>query len=159
VGQNRIVSTVRNTEVVSDSTNALAVEAALRRRGQPKTGRIDLVACQRQLRAQVFAPGAAAHFRLFALVSSARDSGSARTEAGMIIRHLAFWHDVLNAVVPRRQPRIELSVFGSSVLAERLADTVRPGLGEPGGVPGAPAGPAPRARILLRVRAEHHGRS
>jgi hypothetical protein len=28
VGQNRIVSTVRNTEVVSDSTNALAVEAA-----------------------------------------------------------------------------------------------------------------------------------
>ena len=34
VSQNRIVATVRNTEVVSDSTNALTVEAATRRRTQ-----------------------------------------------------------------------------------------------------------------------------
>ncbi len=32
VSQNRIVATVRNTEVVSDSTNTLAIEAATRRR-------------------------------------------------------------------------------------------------------------------------------
>jgi hypothetical protein len=36
VSQNRVVSTVRGTEVVSDSTNALAVEAATRRRDRPK---------------------------------------------------------------------------------------------------------------------------
>ena len=57
VSQNRIVTTVRTTEVVSDSTNALAVEAAVRRRGQPKDGHADLAACQRQLRAQVFGRG------------------------------------------------------------------------------------------------------
>ena len=37
VSQNRVVTTVRDTEVVSDSTNALAVEAAVRRRSQQKT--------------------------------------------------------------------------------------------------------------------------
>ncbi len=35
VSQNRIVSTVRGTEVLSDPTNALAVEAATRRRAVP----------------------------------------------------------------------------------------------------------------------------
>src|SRR6185312_16856912 len=119
-----VVATVRNTEVVSDSTNALAVEAAARRRGRGAAGQVDLAACQRQLRAQVFGPGAAAHFRLFALVSSARDSGSGRTEAGLLIRHLSYWLDVLEALIPHRQPRIELSVMDSPVLAERLADTV-----------------------------------
>ena len=129
LSQNRVVSTVRATEVVSDSTNALAVEAAVRRRGQPKDGRTDLAACHRQLRAQVFGPGAAAHFRLFALVSSARDSGSGRTEASLLTRHLAYWLNVLETLLPHRQPRIELSVFGSQVLAERLADTIVPDLG------------------------------
>ena len=130
LSQNRVVTTVRGTEVVSDSTNALAVEAAVRRRGQQKTGRTDLAACQRQLRAQDFGPGAAAHFRLFALVSSARDTGSCRTEASLITRHLAYWLDVLAALIPGREPRVELTVFDHPVLAERLADTIRPGLGE-----------------------------
>lgn len=130
LSQNRIVSTVRGTEVVSDSTNALAVEAAVRRRRQPKDGRTDLAACQRQLRAQDFGAGAAAHFRLFVLVSSARDTGSGRSEAGLVTRHLAYWLDVLGALIPGREPRIELSVFDHPVLAERLADTIRPGLGK-----------------------------
>jgi hypothetical protein len=128
VSQNRILATVRTTEVVSDSTNTLAVEAAVRRRGQPKEGHADLAACHRQLRAQVFGPGAAAHFRLFALVSSARDSGSGRTEASLLTRHLAYWLDVLETLLPHRQPHIELSVFDTPVLAERLTDTIRPDL-------------------------------
>ncbi len=130
VSQNRIVTTARNTEVVSDSTNALAVEAATRRRAQPKDGRVDLAACHRQLRAQAFGPGAAAHFRLFALVSSARDSGSGRAEAGLLTRHLAYWLDVLETLIPHRQPRIELSVFDNPVIAERLTDTIRPSFGD-----------------------------
>ncbi|HEY0936853.1 MAG TPA: hypothetical protein VGD91_24355 [Trebonia sp.] len=129
VSQNRVVATIRNTEVVSDSTNVLALEAAARRRGQPKDGQVDLAACHRLLRAQDFGPGAAAHFRLFTLVSSARDRGSGRTEADMLTRHLAYWLDVLAALVPHRQPQVELTVSGRPVLAERLADTVRPALG------------------------------
>jgi hypothetical protein len=130
VSENRIVATIRNTEVVSDSTNALAVEAATRRRCQAKDGHIDLAACHRQLRAQVFGQGAGSHFRLFTLVSSARDSGSGRAEASMLTRHLRYWLDVLETLIPHRQPRIELSVFDNPVLAERLTDTIRPSFGD-----------------------------
>jgi hypothetical protein len=128
VSQNRVVATVRSAEVVSDSTTALAIEAATRRRGQPRTGQVHLAGCHRQLRAQLFGPGAPAHFRLFALVSSARDSGSGHTEASLLIRHLGYWLDVLETVIPGRRPRVELSVFDSPVLAERLADQIRPAL-------------------------------
>lgn len=49
----------------------------------------------------------------------------------MLTGHLAYWLDVLQDLIPQRQPRIELSVFDSPVLAERLADTIRPALGGP----------------------------
>ena len=130
VSQNRIVTTVRHTEVVSDSTNALAVEAATRRRGQGTTEQVHLATCQRLLRAQVFGPGAWTHFRLFSLVSSARDSGSCRTEASLVTAHLAYWLDVLRDLIPRHRPSIEVSVFDNPVLTERLADTIRPALGD-----------------------------
>jgi hypothetical protein len=58
-------------------------------------------------------PGGSCHFRLFALVSSARGSGPGRTEASMLTRHLAYWLDVLQDLVPHGQPRIELSVFAT----------------------------------------------
>jgi hypothetical protein len=38
VSQNRVVATMRATEVLSDATNALAIEAADRRRRQPAGG-------------------------------------------------------------------------------------------------------------------------
>jgi hypothetical protein len=43
----------------------------------------------------------------------------------MLTRHLAYWLDVLQDLVPHRQLRIELSVFAAPVIAEQLADTVR----------------------------------
>ena len=145
--------------MVSDSTNALAVEAAARRRGRGEAGQIDLAACQRQLRAQVFGPGAAAHFRLFALVSSARDRGSGRTEASMLTRHLAYWLDVLEALIPHRQPQIELSVFDDPVLAERLADTIRPALADQADLlidkPDRTHGRGYYTGFALRITADH----
>lgn len=125
VSQNRIVTTMRLSEVVADSTNALAIEAAVRRLDQPPGGQVHVAASHRQMRAQIFGPGAAAHFRLFALVSSARDTGSARTELDLLRRHLAVWIAVLETI-PHRQPQIELTVFDHPVLAARLADTVLP---------------------------------
>jgi hypothetical protein len=159
VSQNRIVATVRGTEVVSDSTNTLAIEAATRRRSQPKDGRVDVAACHRQLRTQVFGPAAAAHFRLFALVSSGRDSGSGRTEASMLTRHLAYWLDVLETLLPHRHPHIELSVFDNPVLAERLTDTIRPGLADRAAFlvdkPGRTHGRHYYTGFALRITADH----
>ncbi|HET6986453.1 MAG TPA: hypothetical protein VFI00_07540 [Kribbella sp.] len=122
INQNQVVSTIRGTEVASDPTNELAIEAAVRRRsGQ---ARVDLAACQRVVRAQPFdGPGMFAHFELFALVSSARDTGSGRTEAALLIDHLRFWHDVLGDTA-----ELTFTMFTPSAVRERIGDTVRPAL-------------------------------
>ena len=96
VDQNRIVSTLRGSEVVSDPTNVLALEAA-RRRGE--TDEVHLAAHHRVLRAQRFGPGAASHFGLFVLVSSGRDRGSQTTELDFLGRHLAAWRTLLDATL------------------------------------------------------------
>jgi hypothetical protein len=113
IDQHRVVSTVRGSEVLSDPTNVLAVEAAVRRHEQGADGRVDLAACHRVLRAQRFGPGNAAHFRLFALVSSARDRGSGTTEAHMLIDHISFWQQLLSDVLPTTATRIPITVFGN----------------------------------------------
>ncbi|MEU2615916.1 hypothetical protein ABZ570_30745 [Micromonospora sp. NPDC007271] len=127
VSQHRVVSTVRGTEVLSDPTNALAVEAAVRRRSSDE---VHLAAVHRVLRAQDFGPGASAHFRLFTLVSSARDAGSGRTEARLLVRHLSFWARVLGELAPAAGPRLHVTVFDDPVFRDRLADTVHPALRE-----------------------------
>jgi hypothetical protein len=123
INQHQVVSTIRGTEVAGDPTNELAIEAAVRRRaGQD---RVHLAACQRVVRAQPFdAPGMAAHFELFVLVSSGRDTGSGRTEAELLVDHLRFWQDVLGDGAD-----LSFTMFRPSAVRERIDDTVRPALG------------------------------
>jgi len=120
INQHQVLSTIRGTEVASDPTNELAIEAAVRRRaGQ---ARVDLAACQRVVRAQPGeGPGMFAHFQLFVLVSSARDTGSGRIEAELLIDHLNFWADVLGD-----RADLSFTTFTPSAVTERIEDTVRP---------------------------------
>jgi hypothetical protein len=69
--QHRVLSALRGTEVVSDPTNVLALECALRLRARPGTD-LHLATSQRVVRAQPVPklPGFAPHFRLFALGSA-----------------------------------------------------------------------------------------
>ena len=128
VSQDRVISTTRGSEVVSDPTNVLALEAASRRQrtGAPT---VSLASCHRVLRGQPFdAPGLFQHFRLFALVTSARDRGSARTEAAMLTTHLRFWARALAELLPARRAAVRYTVFGFPPLHERMRDTVLPAL-------------------------------
>jgi hypothetical protein len=72
--QNRIVSTVRGTEVVSDPTNVLALECAKRLRTAPHAV-IKLATSHRCVRAQAVPnrPGFAAHFRIFCLATAGHE--------------------------------------------------------------------------------------
>lgn len=72
--QNRIVSTARGTEVVSDPTNVLALECVRRLRENP-VAEIKLATSHRCTRAQAVPdkPGFAAHFRIFCLTSAAHE--------------------------------------------------------------------------------------
>ena len=129
VSQDRVISTVRGSEVVSDQTNVLALEAAVRRKeGRRSAGTaVHLASCHRVLRGQPFdAPGLYQHFRLFALVSSARDQGSGTTEAELLTAHLKFWSDALSDLLPHRRASVQWTVFGFPPLRERMSDTVLP---------------------------------
>ncbi|AXB48415.1 hypothetical protein A4R43_11715 [Amycolatopsis albispora] len=76
VHQNKVVSTVRGTEVAADPTNGLALEAAIRRRDDAKNV-VRLATAQRVVRAQhVDGPALFAHFTLLGLVTAGRDTGN-----------------------------------------------------------------------------------
>ncbi len=84
--QNKIVSTVRGTEVVSDPTNLLALESARRLRTDPVLT-VRLATNHRCVRAQQVPdlPGFAAHFRLFCMSSA----GHERKDQGLLIESLS----------------------------------------------------------------------
>jgi len=97
VDQNKVVTTIRNTEVVADATNVLALECAARRRrllrGDPRSQeRVRLCASHRLLRAQGYqSPSARAHFRLLGLCAAGRDEGSFQFETTSLIEQIAFY--------------------------------------------------------------------
>ncbi|GLZ29415.1 hypothetical protein Lesp02_16050 [Lentzea sp. NBRC 105346] len=87
VDQNNVVSTIRGTDVAADPTNALALEAAVRRRAGKAVVR--LAALQRVVRAQVFGgANTFAHFTLFGRVTAARDTGTLEFERRHVVEHL-----------------------------------------------------------------------
>jgi len=85
VGQNKIVSTIRGTEVVSDPTNVLALECAGRLSADPHSI-VRLATSHRCVRAQPYPkePGFAAHFRLFSLATA----GHEIKDHGLIVQAL-----------------------------------------------------------------------
>jgi len=84
--QNKIVSTVRGTEVVSDPTNLFALECARRLRKVPAQT-IKLTTSHRCVRAQQFPrqPGYAAHFRIFSLATA----GHERKDHGLLVEAMS----------------------------------------------------------------------
>jgi hypothetical protein len=84
--QNKIVSTLRGTEVVSDPTNLLALESARRLR-QNGGQTVKLTTNHRCVRAQSVPnhPGYAAHFRLFCITSA----GHERKDQAFLVESLS----------------------------------------------------------------------
>jgi hypothetical protein len=101
VSQNKIVTTIRNSEVVADITNVLALECASRRRqllrADPKSReRVHLCASHRVVRGQVFGgPASFPHFRLLGLCAAGRDEGSFQFEASSLVEQIAFYTRLL----------------------------------------------------------------
>ena len=97
VDQDNAVTTIRNTEVCSDSTNVLALECARRRRGSYRgKGRPEadtkLCASHRLLRPHLpDHPASFPHFRIFSLCTAGRDRGSYGFEVAALREHLEFY--------------------------------------------------------------------
>ncbi len=105
VDQNWAVTTARNTEVISDSTNVLALECSLRRRellrADPKSSQpVHLATSHRLLRAQHYqSPELLPHFSSFALCSAGRDEGNLQFELSALEMHACFYLQSLRAFV------------------------------------------------------------
>jgi hypothetical protein len=87
--QNRIVSTARGTEVVSDSTNVLALECAKRLRAA-SGAIVKLATSHRCVRAQPVPkrPGFVQHFRMFSLVSAGHEKKDHAFLTGALLEHI-----------------------------------------------------------------------
>src|SRR5512135_2262483 len=127
VDQNWAVATARNTEVVSDSTNVLALECAVRRRmllrANPKSAEpVHLAASHRLLRAQRYqSPDSLAHFACFALCSAGRDTGASGFEVSALSLHIRFYLSALRAFLGSDVPlRVALTDFRGEGRQEQL---------------------------------------
>jgi len=121
ISQDWTVSTIRNTEVVADSTNVIAIECAVRRREQKsfssgEAATIHLAASHRLLRGQKFGvgPGTRQHFRVFTLCSAGRDPGNLRFETETVGLHIGFYLLALKKFLGTKTTlRVAISDFGS----------------------------------------------
>jgi hypothetical protein len=128
--QNRIVSTARGTEVVSDPTNVLALES-VRRLRENRHAEIKLATSHRATRAQPFSdlPGFAAHFRIFCLTSAAHEREDHAFVAAALGEHIRTHLAALDRLerhgysFPNRQLKL-LSTPARRHVAERVAATV-----------------------------------
>jgi hypothetical protein len=146
--QNKIVSTLRGTEVVSDPTNLLALESARRLR---QNGRqtIKLATNHRCVRAQPVPnhPGYAAHFRLFCITTAGHERKDQAFLVESLSEHIQTHISALNRLeqhgygfpdrvlkilaTPQRQAlgeRIASGLGGTAVVFETLAHDYYDGL-------------------------------
>jgi hypothetical protein len=100
--QANAVSTVRAFECTSDPTLGLAIESTRRRQRPGERKRTTrLCTIQRVVRFPVpIKPGFCAHFKLFSLVSAARDAGSFAFEVAALREHIAAYLSLLSNLKP-----------------------------------------------------------
>ena len=144
VHQNKALASIRSVEVLSDATNVLALECALRRKALLRADTrsaepVQLAASHRHLRTQAFTPqpNFSAHFRLFALCSAGRDSRDERFHPSALDAHLRFYARIAReSLGPAFAVRIALTDLASAAATRSLAPRlprrrgrVRPGPG------------------------------
>lgn len=103
VHQNKVISALRNTEVLADSTNMMALEAAAERQGMLKTNPKDTTiirfcSSHRLVRAQYFESSThTPHFRVFAMLSAGRDLGHFKFEISELLQHFNVYLKLMRA--------------------------------------------------------------
>jgi hypothetical protein len=128
--QNKTVSALRGTEVVSDPTNVLALECARRLR-EDASRVVRFATCHRCVRAQEIPkrPGHAAHFRLFCLATAGRERKDHAFVVEALVEQIATHLSALDRLeqhgyaFPDRRVKV-LSTVARAPLAERIAAAV-----------------------------------
>jgi hypothetical protein len=127
VSQDKVVTAMRACEVAADPTNALALEAAVRRLAEP-AGIVRLAAVQRVVRAQQTAPGYLPHFGLLGIATGGRDRGGRQFEREAVAEHVSTLAAGLAdaGLAPVQLALTPLSAAGESVAAAVAGDVAGP---------------------------------
>lgn len=121
VSQDKVVTAIRACEVAADPTNALALEAAVRR-ARAGNEVVRLAAVQRVVRAQHSGrAGDLAHFSLLGLVTAGRDEGSYRFERAALAEHVRF---AVGGLAAAGLTRIQVALTPLSDAGQRIAAAV-----------------------------------
>jgi hypothetical protein len=127
VNQNNILSSIRGTEVLSDSTNSLALYICGLKKKTNKdkpSGDDDLLKyCTviRHIRAQkILNPRFTPHFLPYCMVSSGRDKGSFSFEKDNMLEHINFYKAVLKDLAHIETFKLKLFKTGADETSERL---------------------------------------
>ncbi len=105
ISQNNIISTIRNSELVSDVTNVLALECSLRRKEllakhNRSVKSVKLCASHRLTRGQAFEEEHySAHFAILSLCTAGQDEGDYNFEISHLKEHIEFYLDLLYQVL------------------------------------------------------------
>lgn len=128
--QDRVLSTMRPLEVVSDPTNPLALEAAARLRRDAGTT-VRLATLHQTLRMQPVPAGAGftRHFRLFALADAGRARGDDAFETEAVVAHLEAYRGLYAAASARfdlglKGPRAIVRAEADGPLGDRVAAAI-----------------------------------
>ncbi len=101
VNQNNALSALRNTEVVSDATNFMALKVADEHKHANRSALARYATTHRHLRTQAFDnPAFSAHFDLLAMVSGGFDQGSFSFEIQELFQHMHVHHNLLKQHLP-----------------------------------------------------------
>lgn len=132
VHQNKIVSTIRNSKIVSDPTNILALERTSRRldllkKDVKSNEPVRFGTSHRAVRAQPLAdPKYFAHFKLFSMVTAGRALGNYDFELNHLFEHLEFYV-LLTSQFPEFQyfnVKIKITDLTMGLLKERIQEKV-----------------------------------
>ncbi|WP_336515237.1 hypothetical protein [Pollutibacter soli] len=111
VSQNKIISSLRGTEVVSDATNVLLLHmASVFKNNNDRCLQLNYSTIHRMVRAQQFSnPEFSAHFSLFSLVSGGYDEGAFQFELDQLNRHISLYLEMIKRYLPGK--KLQLKFF------------------------------------------------
>lgn len=105
VSQNKIISALRGTEVVSDATNVLLLHmASVFKNSDDKLLQLNYSTIHRMVRAQQFSnPEFSPHFSIFCLVSGGYDGGSFLFELEQLNKHIKLYLEMIRKYLPDKK--------------------------------------------------------
>jgi hypothetical protein len=137
VSQDKVISAIRNTEIVADATNCLALHIADRRK-EGEAGPMKFCTVHRHVRTQPFTDARLRpHFVIGCAVSAGRDTGNYGFECGALSEQVCLMIGLLEGEFGIRRFRLVLKRRGGydegSPLIDVVERTLRERLGEGAG--------------------------